>query len=604
MIVKQYLQFVPATIEAYRKSERFAMYTRIISSSVFVLLVSLCSFCQKQDTSKNIIATIDGSAITRESFNSFWEMRRLFPSYQGEFFPGERSLSTYIVAVQILSADSKAKSYAGKLKSSPSWEWQQRYFPAQLYLQKVLDANMGFSDKEIEDYYKSNREKFKEVLHITVPADTSKKNAAGKDTTKKAAAQPAPAKKDSVVYHQLTEVKDQVIRALFLAKYPAPDSLLRKKNPKDTAKIDTAEVQGRWMYSIKNDVANFFMKKFYEEKYKQKFPDSLKEWYGKGKVITPEDMNVILSWLPDAQRSMYTSPAGTADLARWLLKWKLFLEDAKRTGFASKSDIKEILDWAWKVQLVTNYVNVELAPKAKASVSVDTAMCVYAMWDERGNVTQKDTGGVNRQVTRYVNKAVYNKVDSMIYALRIKKNVEFKIAEYKDDLANNPAVLIRRADSLRDTGNTAEAAGIYRTLVTSFPFTGEGVRAYTELAKVQTEKGEYTDAVSKYRDYIILVNDKSKMCNTFFMIGFIYDEYLNKSDLAEASYKWVLKNTPDCELSDDAEFMTLHLGEPMNSVEELRAEAKRQGKKVDTTSTAVDLPVDTGMPKVKAKAKK
>jgi hypothetical protein len=82
------------------------------------------------------------------------------------------------------------------------------------------------------------------------------------------------------------------------------------------------------------------------------------------------------------------------------------------------------------------------------------------------------------------------------------------------------------------------------------------------------------------------------------MIGFIYDEYQNKSDLAEANYKWVLKNTPDCELSDDAEFMTLHLGEPMNSVEELRAEARRQGRKVDTTSPEPEMMTpDTGAKK-------
>jgi hypothetical protein len=46
--------------------------------------------------------------------------------------------------------------------------------------------------------------------------------------------------------------------------------------------------------------------------------------------------------------------------------------------------------------------------------------------------------------------------------------------------------------------------------------------------------------------------------------------------------------------------MTLHLGEPMNSVEELRAEATRQGRKVDTSSVAEEAPVDTGA-KVKAK---
>jgi len=40
----------------------------------------------------------------------------------------------------------------------------------------------------------------------------------------------------------------------------------------------------------------------------------------------------------------------------------------------------------------------------------------------------------------------------------------------------------------------------------------------------------------------------------------------------------------------------------MNSVEELREEAKRQGRKVDTSNTG-DMPVDSGA-KMKAKVKK
>ena len=43
----------------------------------------------------------------------------------------------------------------------------------------------------------------------------------------------------------------------------------------------------------------------------------------------------------------------------------------------------------------------------------------------------------------------------------------------------------------------------------------------------------------------------------------------------------MLKNTPDCELADDAEFMMLHLGEQMAGVDELQSEVRRQGKKVE-----------------------
>jgi hypothetical protein len=101
------------------------------------------------------------------------------------------------------------------------------------------------------------------------------------------------------------------------------------------------------------------------------------------------------------------------------------------------------------------------------------------------------------------------------------------------------------------------------------------------MSKILTEKELYWEAITNYRRFLLLSDNYEKRCNIFFMIGFVFGEYLSKPELAEASYKWILKNTPDCELSDDAEFMCLHLDEPMIGVEELRAEAKRQGREVE-----------------------
>ena len=77
------------------------------------------------------------------------------------------------------------------------------------------------------------------------------------------------------------------------------------------------------------------------------------------------------------------------------------------------------------------------------------------------------------------------------------------------------------------------------------------------------------------------------------MIGFVYSEYLSKPELAEANYKWILKNTPECELADDAEFMCLHLGEPMIGVDELQAEAKRQGRKPEEAEPVSEVKEDS-----------
>jgi hypothetical protein len=480
---------------------------------------------------------------------------------------------TFFIAVNALYEKANSTPLAARLKSSDDWKWKEMFFPAQAYLKDVVYANLGFSEKELEAYHKANREKYKKIIH----PDTTVKDTLKKTNIK-------IAKKDSVVYLSLQEVKDKIIEALFLAKYPAPDSLYRK-NPKDTSRIDSAAVRSQWIFSMRRSATDFFMKELFQEKLKKAYSDSLKEWYGDGKFITPKDMKVILSWLPEDQRGYYSTPNGTRDLAKWLLRWKLYSEKTARTGFNSQAEVKSIFEWARKINIAYAYFDSAVLPIAKKTATVDTAMCAYAYWDEHLNPLGKpDSFGLSSIIEHYRQEQAYIAIDSQINDMRKKLNITLLQNDYKDEMAGNPAKLIMHADSIRDTGNTNEAESIYETLSKGFLFTTEGMRSLIELAKIYTEKQSYTQAIKKYRDYLVFSKDKSKRCNTFFMIGFIYDEYLNRPEDARANYRWVLKNTPDCELTDDAEFMSLHLGEAMNSVEELRAEAMRQGKKVDTSS--------------------
>jgi hypothetical protein len=461
------------------------------------------------------------------------------------------------------------------VKSGDDWKWKQMFYPGQIYLKDIVYSNLGFADEELQSYYKVHREQFKRT--IPVLADTGIK-----DSLQKAKAKAA--RKDSVVYLSFPEVKDKIIETMFLSKYPAPDSLFRK-DPKDTTRIDSAAVQSQWIFSMKRGAVDFFMKLAFKEKFKKSYSDSLSEWYGEGKPITPKDMKVILSWLPEEQRGYYSTPNGTRDMAKWLLRWKLFSEKMDKIGAASQASMKSILEWAWKVNLAYFYVDRALTPSIKKSLTVDSAMCAYVYWDEHLNPLAKpDSFGLARITGMYRDKEANIKVDSQVYEMRKNLKVAVLQNDFVDDMAGNPAQLIAHADSLRDTGNTSESQRIYETLSRGFLFTPEGMRSLIELAKILTEQQQYTQAIKNYRDYLVLSHDASKRCNTFFMIGFIYDEYLNRSEDARVNYRWVLKNTPDCELTDDAEFMSLHLGEAMNSVEELRAEAMRQGKKVDTSS--------------------
>ncbi|HEX7511078.1 MAG TPA: tetratricopeptide repeat protein [Chitinivibrionales bacterium] len=558
--------------------ERVAMYIRIVRFGVIILTLSLYCFCQKADLKNGPVVKIGSTTINQKEYNTFLDARGIFPSPRGDYFSRPLSDMTFLITTELLYDKAASTSFAAQAKNSDDWKWKQMYYPATLFLRAVIQGNLGSFDKEIEAYYKAHRESYSHL----VPRDTASKV---KDTLhKKEAAKTA--KVDSIkAYRPLEEVRQQVIEALFLEKNPAPDSLFRKKDPKDTTKIDSLGIRTQWLYSTKRTFQDFYLAKCYQEKYKSKLPDSLNQWYGNGKIITPADMKVIMTWIPEEQRGYYSNPNGALELAKWLLRWKLFSEKAKKSWAEGQNDIKAELDCAWKLNVVFNYVNSDLTPKAKKAAVVDTAMCVYACWDEHGNPTVKpDSASIAAMTAQYAQRMANMDLDNQIYQLRKKREITILQNDFKDDMSGNPATMSAHADSLRDTGKTDEAEGIYRTPSSSFAFTPEGMRAFVELAKIQTEKQQYTEAIKNYREYLVLSNDKSKRCNTFFMIGFIYDEYLNRPDDASANYRWVLKNTPNCELSDDAEFMSLHLGEAMNSVEELRAEAMRQGKKVDTSS--------------------
>ena len=147
-----------------------------------------------------------------------------------------------------------------------------------------------------------------------------------------------------------------------------------------------------------------------------------------------------------------------------------------------------------------------------------------------------------------------------------------------------PAVLYRTADSLVTTGQSAAADSLFSILANSYPFLPQGTAAMAEHGRFLTDSGRYMDAIKAYRRYLLSDKKQEKRCNTMFMIGFNYGEYLRLPILAEKNYKWILKYIPNCELADDAEFMTLHLDEPMITVEEIREEASRQGKKQSGTT--------------------
>jgi hypothetical protein len=476
-----------------------------------------------------------------------------------------------------------------------------------MYIYDILDKNLGFSQAEIDAYYKANRVRFCDTMKVI--ADTIKVTRTIKVPASDGIAEhDSLAESDSLTYRDsafvkpLEQVRSEIAEKLFIKNYPPDTAFYAKYAARDSAsandsaaaKIDSPTVQRDWVYSVRNNLPDFFVRKFYKEKYHADLPDSLAMWYGEGKLITPADMEVILAWIPEYQRNNYRNdPARLKTLAEWLLKWKLFTEKAIAIGFDRQNDVRQTIAWAGKYEVALSYLEKQLLPKSEAAATFDTAMYRYAYWDQKENpIFDPDTADYAAALLRFKNLSVDVQLDKSIYDLRSQFKVVFLQPDWKDDKGKDPVALLAQADSSRDSNNAKGAEPLYRILAESFPFTAQGEKALLELAKIETENEQYRPAIDHYRRYLALgLGDNVKRCNTFFMIAFIYDEYLGKPEMAEVNYKWVLKNTPDCDLSDDAEFMCLHLDEPMTSVEELRAQALRQGRPVEPD--VEDAPADS-----------
>jgi hypothetical protein len=525
------------------------------------MLLLMC-LCYHGVPRKERLAYVGSTLITQQDVDAFSIISRVFPNPPEEFSLSMRPAVGALVETGAMYRKLRWNLANIKFRRSIEWKWRERYYVAYLYMENILRANCGYTDNELKRYYKGHQQ---EYTYTKVTSDSSGKKAC---STK--------------VVREFDELKRDIAEKMFLSVHK-PDSMFKKS----VAGKDTQEINREWLgYMMNQGFRDLFLREYFKGKYGKPLPDSLKDIYGKGKPVSLEDMNMLLSWVPSGRREqLKNNPQGLKDLALWLLRWKLFSEHAASTGYASQPVVQTTLKWAWRYELAQRYVTEKLAPMAKKNIRIDTAMALYSYWDDTETPTAPiDSTNWKNTLAKLVSREVTVKFDSLMYDVRRSERVRF-LASWKDDKAQDAASLLRQADSLRDTGNSNDAQNSYQILVDNYCFTKEGKNALVELAKIRTEQQSYREAINSYRRYLVIDADKSKQCNTMFMIGFIYDEYLDKPDLAEANYKWVLKNAPDCELADDAEFMMLHLGEQMASVDELQAEVKRQGKKVEASET-------------------
>jgi len=516
----------------------------IICLGILIFAVGYVRKCSKDKTSGEFDAPFGKIAKKTYSIGDLTAFNSMLYHHpvrgmQGRF-PGNRNTTTLFIETQVLYPE--AASVRRLVMNGLEWKWKEIYLPGQIYQVGVIDRNMGISDEEIYEYYKRH----KNELLVEFGLGTG----------------------DSLDFNS---ARFSVIRKLFLAKHPpsAEFSALYPDMPR-------SNIESLWFEQAAGDRAAFFRDLLYRRKFGKNFPreNTRDELVGPGKLISETELRIVMSWVAKGQNVSENLVAAR------MVSWILFAEEARSSGFINARGYKKLKEQFDRFEIVRYYVNEVLGDKVQSNWRPNEDFVRFAIADQSRrptlNIASEEVANFSDSLQNVMHEA---KIIEYIHGRRTRAGVQLLQRDYIDMFDRTPAQLKHEADSLAANHNTERARRIYRDLSEWFLYSPEGINAFLEMAKLQTETTRsYAEAISSYRRFLLYGGSESEWCRVFFMIGYIYAEHLENYPFAAMNYRWILQNQPDCVLSSDAEFMYLHLGEPMSDIEELRQLAIRQGR--------------------------
>ncbi|MGM0443603.1 MAG: tetratricopeptide repeat protein [Fibrobacterota bacterium] len=483
--------------------------------------------------------SINGTVYTSEDYNDFVKIKNLFPIQDTAFiFPDERGPESFLIETVLFWDD--AREYEDQIMGTSRWELLQTYWKGYVYAKEVLIDGLGATDDEIRAYFEKNANDF-----IT----------GGQD-------------RKEVSY---MDYRQEIAEVLFLEEYPPSQEFRAAYDSSSAVPLDSA-----WLEKQKKDLSSFFLRTFYRDKYDSDLPDRMKVLVGKNKLISESELSELMTWLPERMRR------GPKDsrypFARHILKWKIFAEKAESTGYADSKDAEKEREWFRKYVVVHHYINNVLPNKLGPYRELVEQNVAYAYWDKYGDpLSISDSVLYSEVLDSYSERMNAISVNKHIFDRRRSNSVSFISDKLNYFYFESPDSLYQVADSFATAGATERAEVLYRDLKEDYAFAQEGLDAHLKLAEQYKKKNLYKKAVKCYRDYIILSGRGEDFCNEYFMIAMLYGDKLERLKQAGANYKWIFENSPECSMADDAEFMYLHLGEPIPDIDELKAMNRRQG---------------------------
>jgi len=517
-----------------------------LGALTLLLAISGCS--KKPFGDETPFMDLGGKEYILGEYLSFSTMEYNHPVLDMEgFFPGERRTSTIFVQTELMYDE--ASEFTPQVTGAADWEWKNSFLIANFFERNTVKQNLGSTRKELEDQFNKNKGKY--LFNSN----------GGIDTTLNA--------------HMTAVAQD-----LFLAKYPPTDAF-RAEFPSVTDDI----LEEKWLTKNGNErqVVVFLRNEYYIEQFGTNFPEDVLELYGEDSFVTPQDVDIVSQWLPMEKRQDLTDPQTKKMIIGYIASWKIFEQKAVEMGIDKDGGFQQQKKFFERFEVVRYYLNEILTNKLAVDRSaIDKDIALLSLYARQGDVESPiDSAQYNAIIDDAVKVRTASAILERIHSAEVQANVEFLDEKYQYALDKSSEQLFLEAQDYVSSGNRAMGKTVYTKLTQNYPFSTEGRESYRALARLETDGGSYSDAISAYFDYLLYNDSNDEWCKVLFMIGYTYSEHIKNYDLAALNYKWILKNRPACDLAEDTEFMYLHLGEPMAEVEELRAESERQGRSVN-----------------------
>jgi TolA-binding protein len=138
--------------------------------------------------------------------------------------------------------------------------------------------------------------------------------------------------------------------------------------------------------------------------------------------------------------------------------------------------------------------------------------------------------------------------------------------------------LIEKGTALEKQEKFADAIKTYEKLVKKYPQSPLRIESLYRIANIYTSGlQDYPSAVAAYERIVQSYPDSTaRAAQAQFMIGFIYNNYVQDTTRAGSAYRTFLEKFPKHDLADDVKWELKYLGKSIDEIPEL---AKATGKK-------------------------